>query len=100
MALRNNKSDEGNTVRGNAFSSSPTVNGEIVSTMTSLKPWIEFMLHIRNCARHIEESKLRPELIYNKLPVIDREEDTIGQEYYADADDFPKCLSGLPGTPG
>ena len=74
----------------NAFSSSPTVNGEIVSTMTSLKPWIEFMLHIRNCARHIEESKLRPELIYNKLPVIDREEDTIGQEYYADADDFGK----------
>ena len=74
----------------NAFSSSPTVNGDLVSTMISLKPWIEFMLRIRNCASHIEENKLRPELIYNKLPALDREEDTIGQEYYADADDFGK----------
>lgn len=74
----------------NAFSSSPTVHGEIVSTMTSLRPWIEFMIHIRNCAKHLEERKVRPELIYNKLPVPTREEDTIGQEYYADADDFGK----------
>jgi len=45
-----------------------------------MKVW--FMLHV-----YVNNTEVRPIYVQD-------------WNYYADADDFPKCLSGLPGTPG
>ena len=72
----------------NAFGFSPTAEGHIVSLVHSLLPWILFIRRVRDVALDIEEHKLKPELVYEKIPEPKKEDADIGMEYYANADDM------------
>ena len=74
----------------NAFGYSPNVDGTIVSIVHSLLPWINFIGSVRDTAMNIEEHKLNPELVYEKIPVKEKEEADVGMEYFGNIDDMGK----------
>ena len=72
----------------NAFGYSPAFEGRLTSVVNSLVPWVEFIMRLRDSVLTLEDKKVFPDMIYEKLPKKEAEEAIIGREYYADADDM------------
>jgi hypothetical protein len=51
-------------------------------------PWLDFVTRLRCSILTLEDKKISPDLIYEAIPKKEREEDTVGMEYYANADDM------------
>lgn len=72
----------------NAFGYSPSFQGELTSIIAALVPWIEFIKRLRCSVLTLEDKKIIPDMVYEKLPTKENDDDIIGQEYYANADDM------------